>query len=73
MTAMDTTSQRRRDGIGILLKWFTALVLAALYLPIVVLIIFSFNDNAVTTLPLRDFTLDWYRKVFSNQDMLKAT
>jgi spermidine/putrescine transport system permease protein len=73
MTAMDTTSQRRRDGIGILLKWFTALVLAALYLPIAVLIIFSFNDNAVTTLPLRDFTLDWYRKVFSNQDMLKAT
>jgi spermidine/putrescine transport system permease protein len=64
---------RRRDGIGLALKLFTALVLAALYLPIAVLIIFSFNDNAVTTLPLRSFTLDWYRKVFANQDMLTAT
>jgi spermidine/putrescine transport system permease protein len=73
MSAMGTGMRRHRDGIGLALKVFTALVLAALYLPIAVLIIFSFNDNAVTTLPLRDFTLDWYRKVFANQDMLKAT
>jgi len=73
MSAVGNTFRRRRDGIGIALKIFTALVLMALYMPIVVLIIFSFNDNQVTTLPLRDFTLDWYRKVFANEDMLKAT
>lgn len=62
----------RRDGVGLALRIFTGLLLAALYLPIVVLVIFSFNDNMVTTLPLRGFTLEWYRKAFTNEDMLKA-
>jgi spermidine/putrescine transport system permease protein len=65
--------RRRADIVDLALKGFTGLVLAALYFPIVVLIIFSFNDNVVTTLPLRDFTLDWYRKALSNEDMLRAT
>ncbi len=49
-----------------------ACTLAFLYTPILVLIIFSFNDNAVTSLPLRGFTWGWYAKAFSNQDMLAA-
>jgi spermidine/putrescine transport system permease protein len=66
--------QRRRkpDGVGLALKLFTAMVLVGLYLPVAVLVVFSFNDNIVTTLPLRSFTLDWYRKAFSNEDMLRA-
>jgi spermidine/putrescine transport system permease protein len=43
-----------------------------LYLPILVLIIFSFNDNRSLTLPLRGFTLKWYEKFLSNADMLTA-
>ena len=65
--------QRPSDGVAWMLKGFTGLVLAALYFPIVVLIVFSFNDNMVTTLPLREFTLDWYRKALTNEDMLRAT
>src|SRR5690606_33284035 len=38
----------------------------------VVLIIFSFNDNIVTTLPLRGFTFGWYEKLFANSDMMAA-
>lgn len=49
-----------------------ACVVAFLYLPIVVLIVFSFNDNQVTTLPLRAFTLHWYESAFANQDLLRA-
>ncbi|MFN4140938.1 ABC transporter permease [Aestuariivirga sp.] len=64
--------RRRPDGVGLALKLFTAVVLLALYLPVAVLVVFSFNDNIVTTLPLRSFTLDWYRKAFSNEDMLRA-
>ena len=64
--------RRKPDGVGLTLKLFTALVLVGLYLPVVVLVIFNFNDNIVTTLPLRNFTLDWYRKAFSNEDMLRA-
>ena len=43
-----------------------------LYLPIVVLMVFSFNDNRSLTLPLRGFTLRWYEAFLSNTDMLTA-
>lgn len=49
-----------------------ALILAFLYLPVVVLVVFSFNDNVVTTLPLRGFTLGWYERMFANADMMAA-
>jgi len=49
-----------------------ACVVAFLYLPIVVLIVFSFNDNPVTTLPLREFTWRWYASAFANKDLLRA-
>lgn len=72
-TIADPVIRRRKaDGVGLALKLFTLAVLVGLYLPVVVLVIFSFNDNIVTTLPLRSFTLDWYRKAFSNEDMLRA-
>lgn len=67
--------RRRRRGLdkaAIALGAFSGLVLIFLYLPVVVLIVFSFNDNVVTTLPLRGFTLEWYRKLFANSDMLAA-
>jgi len=43
-----------------------------LYVPVVVLIAFSFNDNRSLTLPFRGFTLKWYEKAFNNQDMIDA-
>jgi spermidine/putrescine transport system permease protein len=43
-----------------------------LYLPIAVLMVFSFNDNRSLTLPLRGFTLRWYEAVINNTDMLTA-
>lgn len=46
--------------------------LAFLYTPILVLIVFSFNDNPVTTLPLGSFTFMWYERAFANEDMLAA-
>lgn len=47
-------------------------VLAFLYAPIATLIIFSFNSNSITRLPLESFTLDWYAKALSNPDLMTA-
>ncbi len=47
-------------------------VLAFLYIPIVTLIIFSFNSNHITRLPLTGWTLDWYEKAFTNDQLLAA-
>lgn len=64
--------RRRLDKAALALGAFVGVVLLFLYLPVVVLIVFSFNDNIVTTLPLRGFTLGWYEKLFANSDMMAA-
>ncbi|MBL9035212.1 MAG: hypothetical protein JNN33_10630, partial [Rhodospirillaceae bacterium] len=64
--------RRRLDKAVLALGIFVGAVLLFLYLPVVVLIIFSFNDNIVTTLPLRGFTFGWYEKLFANSDMMAA-
>jgi spermidine/putrescine transport system permease protein len=55
-------------------RWLTAFAVAIyafLFAPIVVLIIFSFNDSR-RTFVWRGFTLDWYPKLFENADLLDA-
>src|SRR5437879_2081568 len=49
-------------------SYFLLLVLF-LYLPLVVLVIFAFNDNALPTLPLSGFTTHWFSQAFSNSDL----
>lgn len=47
-------------------------VMAFMYLPILILIAFSFNDSRILTWPLNGFTFEWYAKLFSNEDLLRA-
>jgi spermidine/putrescine transport system permease protein len=50
-------------------RWLTIHALAVfafLYLPIAVLIIYSFNGQGVGGFPPRDLTLDWYRILFQD-------
>lgn len=47
-------------------------VVAFLYLPVVVLIVFSFNDNKLTTWPLAGFTWHWYHDAFANKELMVA-
>lgn len=49
-----------------------ACVLAFLYLPIVTLMVFSFNANPITRLPLTEWTFFWYEKAFSNEILLTS-
>lgn len=61
------------DQLGLIsLTGFSVLVMTFLYLPVLILIIFSFNDDRSLTLPLTGFTLRWYVTLFSNQDLLDA-
>src|SRR3979490_656654 len=49
------------------LSWHAAAVFAFLYLPIVTLIVYSFNGTGVGGFPPRDLTLNWYRLLFADQ------
>ncbi len=58
---------RRLGSFFVDLGWRAlALLLAAFMgIPLVLVILFSFNQSALTSLPLTGFSLDWYRKLFS--------
>jgi len=55
---------RTRSRSGGWLGLYSWLVFAFLYLPIVVLILYSFNGSGVGGFPPRDLTLSWYRMLF---------
>jgi spermidine/putrescine transport system permease protein len=48
------------------LPWHAIAVFAFLYLPIVTLIVYSFNGQGVGGFPPRNLTLDWYRMLFAD-------
>ena len=58
-----------------LLNWFlrgwTTLVFIFLYVPIVVLVVFSFNSSRLNIV-WQSFTFDWYAKLFNNGPLIRA-
>jgi spermidine/putrescine transport system permease protein len=60
-----------RNGSRLLKIWFGVL-LVFLYAPLLLLLIFSFNDNNLPVFPLRGFTTDAYRDFAANPE-LKAS
>ena len=62
------SSQRR----PIVLGTFAVFAYAFLYLPIAVLILYSFNRDGVGGFPPRHLTLDWYAALFADSAMWNA-
>ncbi|WP_191563293.1 ABC transporter permease [Janibacter melonis] len=61
-----------RRALLLLAVLFVALVYLFLYAPLIVTAIFSLNDSTVQTLPLASWTLDWYRALFNDPQMIGA-
>jgi spermidine/putrescine transport system permease protein len=60
-----------RNGARVL-RVFFALVVVFLYAPILILLIFSFNNSQVPGFPLSGFTLHWYHQFLTNSDLRNA-
>jgi spermidine/putrescine transport system permease protein len=56
---------------GVLRSYFVMMVLF-LYLPLAVLVIFSFNNNNSPVLPLKGFTTHWYDEALNNPNLTDA-
>jgi spermidine/putrescine transport system permease protein len=54
------------------LGWHAAGVFAFLYLPIVVLVVYSFNGSGVGGFPPRNWTLAWYRVLLADDAIWKS-
>lgn len=59
----------RFPSFGLLYYW---LIVVILFLPIFLLILFSFNDSTRLVFPLRGFTLQWYRQLSENSELIRA-
>ena len=58
-------STRRRELAGTTLRIvFLVFIGAVLYGPLLILVVFSFNDSIVIALPLEGFTSQWYTDAF---------
>lgn len=62
---------KRQTGKWIGLAYYIALLIF-LQLPILLLIIFSFNDSVLLVFPLKGFTLEWYRQLLGATELLNA-
>lgn len=56
----------RNDNSPRWLALYAGAVFAFLYLPIIVLVVYSFNSQGVGGFPPRDLTLNWYRLLFQD-------
>lgn len=70
--AAETTAKRRRNRGVAVLATYAVLYLAFLYIPVLFLPLFSFNDSIFITFPLSGFTFKWYEQMFANKEMLNA-
>lgn len=60
-----------RNGRRVLNVWF-AVLLVFLYVPLLLLLVFSFNDNNLPVFPLRGFTTQAYQDFASNPELRAA-
>ena len=65
-TATAASARARTRRSTWILRGYGAIVLAFLYLPILVIVAFSFSSNRIPTLPINSLTLDWYREAASD-------
>jgi spermidine/putrescine transport system permease protein len=68
---MNASAQRTNipGAIAPLLRAYAALVYAFLYLPILVLVVYSFNGGGVGGFPPKHWTLDWYRQLLGDASL----
>jgi putative spermidine/putrescine transport system permease protein len=58
--------------IRIMLRLASALVLAFLYVPLIVIVIYAFNESRTQAWPPTGFTLKWFGEAAKNPALLKA-
>jgi spermidine/putrescine transport system permease protein len=63
---MSQPAAKRNVSRSPMLATVSVLVLAFLYLPIVVLILYSFNATGVGGFPPKHLTVEWYRQLFAD-------
>ena len=59
-------------GLNIALGLYVVLIFVFVFAPIIFSLIFSFNSQRFPTIPLGEFSTEWYVKIFNDEDVWKA-
>jgi putative spermidine/putrescine transport system permease protein len=59
-------------GARIALRIASIAILAFIYIPIAIIVLYSFNASTVATWPISGLTLEWYAKALANEGIRKA-
>src|ERR671911_2627686 len=70
--ALPASAPPRRKRGGPWLGMASALVYLFLYLPLLVVILYSFSATKVNAWPIKGYTLDWYRELMVDRDILES-
>jgi spermidine/putrescine transport system permease protein len=68
MIASETRKSDQFGWLGI----YTVIYLVFIYMPVLVLPVFSFNDSIYVAFPLKGFTFKWYEDMANNTGMIVA-
>lgn len=71
MRQCNKREMRLKNLLSVHFTYYLIMVLF-LYAPVVILIIFSFNEGTTLIFPLKGFTLHWYKELLKAQELLKA-
>ena len=58
--------------LNFLLKFYLFLTFIFIFIPIAFSLVFSFNSQRFPTIPLGNFTTEWYEKIFNDPDVWQA-
>ncbi|HEY9696058.1 MAG TPA: ABC transporter permease [Trichocoleus sp.] len=72
MTELVSVAKPRSQPKPWFLGIWTGVVFAFLYLPIAVLVLMSFNDSRILSLPFKGVTLHWYQTAFADRALQMA-
>src|SRR5215213_3757120 len=70
--ALPARAAARTKRSGPWLETASALVFLFLYLPLFVVILYSFSSTKVNAWPIKGYTLDWYRQLLVDRDIQQA-
>ena len=63
----------QRGHVGRTIRWmYSSLYLLYLYIPILLLPLFSFNDSFYISFPLQGFTMQWYAELVTDTSIIAA-
>ncbi len=63
---------KKISGSTIFVIILAVCALLFLYLPVVVVVMYSFNTEAISSFPMSGFTFHWYKVMFQNKDLIQS-